>query len=95
MKDRLTWIAGLALALLSSGSVWAQSELRDLHLSPKPRTDAEAARIARVVAPTTDFTKPERFERNPGGAATTRRRGDNPAAYHSRCVQPALGHVAL
>ena len=33
--------------------------------------DSEAARIAAVVAPTTDFSKPERYERLPGGAATS------------------------
>ena len=33
--------------------------------------ESEAARIADVVAPTTDFSKPERYERLPGGAATS------------------------
>ena len=39
-----------------------------------PRTAEEAARIARVTAPPTDFSQPERFEAKPGGAATVRRR---------------------
>ncbi|MFI0394701.1 di-heme oxidoreductase family protein [Paracoccus jiaweipingae] len=42
------------------------------HLNIVPRTSAEAARIARVTAPTSDFTAPEAFEQNPAGAATTR-----------------------
>lgn len=50
--------------------------LDDLHLNIIARTDAEADRIAAVVAPTTDFTKAEAFETNPGGAATVRARSD-------------------
>ncbi len=46
------------------------SGLQDLHLSPTPRTEAEADRIASVLAPPTGFTAPERFEGNPGGAGT-------------------------
>lgn len=42
------------------------------HLTPLPRTPAETARITGVTAPATDFTKPEPFEQNPGGAASTR-----------------------
>ena len=46
------------------------AELAQPHLAPQARTPAEAARIARVTAPATDFTRPEPFEDNPGGAAT-------------------------
>ena len=35
-----------------------------------PRTPAEAARVAAVTAPATDFSTPEPFEARPGGAAT-------------------------
>ncbi|WBU54588.1 di-heme oxidoredictase family protein [Paracoccus sp. SCSIO 75233] len=42
------------------------------HLNIVPRTEAETARIAGVLAPPEDFTKPEPFEQNPAGAATTR-----------------------
>lgn len=35
------------------------------------RTEEEKRRIAAVVAPTSDFSAAERFERNPGGAATS------------------------
>ncbi len=34
------------------------------------RTARERARIAAVTRPTTDFSKPERYEKRPGGAAT-------------------------
>lgn len=42
------------------------------HLSVIPRTPAERDRIARVLAPPTDFAAPEPFEGKPGGAATVR-----------------------
>jgi CxxC motif-containing protein (DUF1111 family) len=48
----------------------------DPHLAPTPRTAAEAARIARAVAPPTRFDAPEPFEASPGGAATSRRAPD-------------------
>ena len=53
--------------------------LDDLHLSVVPRTDAEQARIATIIAPTTDFSKSERFETNQGGAATVRARNTSNA----------------
>lgn len=40
------------------------------HLPIVPRTPAEAARIAAVTAPPSDFTRPEPFEARPAGAAT-------------------------
>ncbi|MCI4663316.1 MAG: c-type cytochrome [Neomegalonema sp.] len=43
----------------------------DPHLKLTPRTKTEMARIARVVAPPRDFSKPEPFEARPGGAATS------------------------
>ncbi|WP_456388959.1 di-heme oxidoreductase family protein [Profundibacter sp.] len=43
----------------------------DPHLSPTPRTENETGRIKAAIRPTTDFTKPEPFEQNPAGAATT------------------------
>ncbi|WP_187430782.1 hypothetical protein ROLI_020150 [Roseobacter fucihabitans] len=48
--------------------------LGDPHLSIVPRTEAEQARIAAIIAPTDDFTTSERFEANQGGAATVRAR---------------------
>lgn len=50
--------------------------LDDRHLTAIPRTVAEAARIAAVTAPTTDFTKAEPFEEKPAGAATVRVRSN-------------------
>ena len=64
MQIRLT----LALiALLAGGMVFAQDY--------GVRTDVTGDALARVraaTAPTTDFTKPENFETNPAGKATTR-----------------------
>ncbi len=50
------------------------SHLQDLHLSIVSRTADEAARIATVTAPPTDFSAPRAFEENGGGAATVRAR---------------------
>jgi CxxC motif-containing protein (DUF1111 family) len=54
--------------------------LDDRHLSVIPRTHKETARIARVVAPTTDFSQPEKFEEMSAGATTVRAR-DNADAF--------------
>lgn len=62
-------------ALLISGAALAEPVLTDPHLSVVPRTAVEAARIAAILAPPTDFSKPEPFEDKPGGAATVRARG--------------------
>jgi CxxC motif-containing protein (DUF1111 family) len=43
----------------------------ETHLPITPHTPAETARIKAVVAPTTDFTKPEPFEARSAGAATS------------------------
>lgn len=60
-------------AMLVLGAQSAISDVfDDRHLSVIPRTDAEAARVASVTAPTNDFTKAEPFEASPGGAATVR-----------------------
>ncbi|TAG25882.1 MAG: thiol oxidoreductase [Rhodobacterales bacterium] len=37
-----------------------------------PRTPEDAAKVAAILAPPTDFSKPEAFEANPAGAATVR-----------------------
>ena len=60
--------AVLILPFLASAAM-AQT-LDDRHLPVVPRTPEEAARIAVVVAPTTDFSKPEKFEEKPAGAAS-------------------------
>lgn len=55
--QRLTVILALGLALPAAAG-------------EAPRSPEEAARVAAVTAPATDFTKPEPFEAMPGGAAT-------------------------
>jgi CxxC motif-containing protein (DUF1111 family) len=60
-------LIGFALA----GAAQAQT-LDDRHLPVIPRTPEEAARIADVTAPPTDFTAAQPFEANSAGAATVR-----------------------
>ncbi len=73
----------LALSLMGQGAFADQLLLpgptTDPHLSTVPRTAAERARIAAVIAPTADFTKPEAFETNQGGAGTVADPGDDTA----------------
>lgn len=64
----------LASALALIGGAAAAQSLGDPHLNVVPRTDEEAARIAAVTAPATDFSAPQPFERLPAGAATVRAR---------------------
>jgi CxxC motif-containing protein (DUF1111 family) len=59
MRLRLTLLMLLAATAVVAGS------LRD-DLTPK-----DGARVAAITRPTTDFSKPERFEKMQGGAATT------------------------
>lgn len=67
----------LPFALICAAPALSQEPaLPDLHLTVTARTEDESARIAKVTAPTQDFSKPEPFEGNPGGAATVRARGD-------------------
>ena len=47
-----------------------------------PRTPEEAARVAAVTAPATDFSTPEPFEARPGGAATATKPPDANAFSH-------------
>lgn len=64
--------AGVAMAdtdQTANAPVW---DLGDPHLNVVPRTPDEAARIARVTTPTTDFTTAQQFEERPAGAATVR-----------------------
>lgn len=67
-----------AIWLMLGTAVSAQS-LDDLNLNALPRTADETARIAAVTALTTDFTKPEKYEDKPGGAATVRARNTTDA----------------
>jgi CxxC motif-containing protein (DUF1111 family) len=73
----LLWPAAVAAGVAGSGP-----------LEVVPRTDAEAARVAAVTAPTTDFSAPEKFEARPGGAATSTRPPDANAFSHSSANMP-------
>lgn len=64
----------LMLAVIALATPARAQDLADAHLDIIPRTPEEAARIAAVIAPTTDFTQPEPFEALPAGAATVRAR---------------------
>lgn len=72
--------AGLSLAVaLQGGPAHAEPDAVAAHLPVIPRTAQEASRIARVVAPATDFSAPEPFEARPGGAATSLKRPNRDA----------------
>lgn len=62
----------LILPLLAAPALAQETTGQDLTVIP--RTKAEVARIAGVVAPATDFSQPEKFEAKSGGAATVRAR---------------------
>src|SRR3546814_9284001 len=47
------------------------------------RTPEERARIEAVIAPTTDFSRPEKFEPLPGGATTSQQAVNANAFSHS------------
>ncbi len=65
----LLW-GGAALAAETPGQGALPSAPDDPHLDAAARTPAERARIADVIAPPSDFTKPEPYEARPAGAAT-------------------------
>jgi CxxC motif-containing protein (DUF1111 family) len=62
----------LTLVLCLTAAPAVAQTLDDRHLPAIPRTPEDQAKIAAVLAPPTDFTKPEPFEANPAGAATVR-----------------------
>ena len=66
--------AGGAVWLLMGVAFAQTAELPDLQINALPRTATEAARIAAITAPTTDFSAPEPYEGKPAGAATVRAR---------------------
>lgn len=77
----------LTLSPLAAGLAGAQT-LDDRHLPVMPRSQAEAARIAGVLAPPEDFSRPEPFEDKPGGAATVRATDTADAFSHSSANMP-------
>ncbi|WP_167647660.1 di-heme oxidoredictase family protein [Mameliella alba] len=62
----------LAFLAVLMGPAAVAGPLDEPHLNFTPRTPAEDARIAKVLAPPTQFGAPERFEDKPAGAATVR-----------------------
>ena len=73
----MRYYTSLTLTLLlcfGAVKVDADQTLTDLHLTITPRTTQEASRIADITRPTTDFSAPEQYETNQGGAATVRPR---------------------
>ena len=73
----------LVLAAFAAGTAAAVDVSDDPHLAAVPRTAGEAARVAKVTAPTDSFEAPEPFEASPGGGATSRRLPDANAFSHS------------
>jgi CxxC motif-containing protein (DUF1111 family) len=63
----------LLLPMVAFGQVPDALELDDRHLPVIPRSAEDRVKVDAVLAPVSDFTRPERFESKPGGAATTRR----------------------
>ncbi len=62
----------LALLLCLAAAPALAEGLDDRHLAVIPRTAADDARIAAVLAPPADYSRPEPFEARPAGAATVR-----------------------
>ncbi len=66
----------------------AVARAADPHLDVIPRTPEEAARVAAATAAPADFSAPEPFEANPGGAATSLKRIDANAFSFSSANMP-------
>ena len=62
----------LVLLLCLAAAPALAQDLDDRHLPVLPRTPEEAAKVAAILAPPTDFSAPEPFEAKPAGAATVR-----------------------
>lgn len=69
MRMRYSFLGPVLAATFATS---ASAELADLHMPVVPRTADEAARIAKITAPTTGFSQAEPFEANSAGAATVR-----------------------
>lgn len=74
-------IIPIVLTLATAGMSLAGG-LQDIHLDVAPRTGADMGWIAKVTAPTQDFTRPEAFEQNPGGDTTIPGQTDRNAFSH-------------
>ena len=72
-------LISICAIILGTQTVFAGPDVTEPYLTIVPRSDAENARIKAAVVPTTDFSKPEPFEDNQAGKATTRARTDRDA----------------
>lgn len=79
----------LFLLLLATPAL--AQDLDDRHLPVVPRTAEEAARIAAILAPPTDFSVAEPFEANSAGAATVRAR-TSPDAFSLSSANMPFAH---
>lgn len=70
LKAAASLAAALAANIVTAAPNAPAKGWGEPHLQIVPRTDSEAARIDKVLAPLSDFTVPEPFEARPGGAAT-------------------------
>lgn len=80
-------LRSLLLLMLCATPALSQ-ELDDRHLPVVPRSADEAARIAAVVAPATDFSQAEAFEAMQAGATTVRPRDTGDAFSQSSANMP-------
>ncbi|MEP1327256.1 di-heme oxidoredictase family protein [Pseudophaeobacter sp.] len=78
-KSNLLLAAAFAAVTPAAALDLTSLSLGDPHLNTLPRSTAELNRIAKVTAPTRDFTGPEAFEMNPVGSATVRALDDEEA----------------
>ncbi len=78
MSNLMTRFGATALTLCFAAPLAAQDwgALTDPHLPTLQRNTADQERIKQVTIPTTDFTRAERYEAFPAGAATVRARTD-------------------
>ena len=77
------FLTAATLSALPAAASAAPPEIPSSPLETVPRTAAERARIAPVIAPATDFTKPERFEALQAGAATSKAMVNRDSYSHS------------
>ena len=87
VRQRILWgLSVSAMLIVGANLAMAQTTLKSLP-NIIARTDAEAARIAKITEPTTQFGAVEKFEANPGGGATVRlTRNNNAFSQHSKNI---------
>ncbi len=80
IKHVLRAVSFTALFSVSASMIFAETQIKDLHLNTLPQTQGELDRIQAVTTPPSDFATAQRFEENAGGKATARTR-DNADAF--------------